>query len=522
MASKRAVSDQQAIDQRLGGVLDAEGIDNPDTIIGWERIALGQLLLSDDAESLLDRLRPEEFLTVPHEHIYATLMAHADKRIDQLATLRDLMGVRQVTAVMDPASYLTSCQQKAALAVGDYSWYASRIKEAAELRNAHKTVERAQQALKSRNMDTVRRVFEEGAAGAGDVTDNGPAVRLTSANSFTMKGTKWLQKGRIPAGMMTILAGREGIGKSTVSLDIAAHITRGTLEGRYYGKPQNVILCATEDSWEHTIIPRLRAVGADLSRVFHIAVQDETGGFRAITAPGDIRAIEKAIQQSQPALMLIDPIMAVIDGKIDTHVQQQVQQGLEPLTKMCERTMMAALGLIHVNKSTTTDALNSVMGSKAFTSLPRSVLYCIADPGEDGQFLLTHEKCNVGPKQNSLTYRLSSVRLDLDPSEVDDGDEAFITTSRVVWGGEDERKAGDVLAEAAADKSHGRLRKDIKDYLDGQKGCVSAADIVAELEDLDVTRANIDQTLKRMVKAGEASKPMRGYYQSAKLSPVQS
>jgi hypothetical protein len=522
MASKRAVADQQAVDQRLGGVLDTEGIDNPDTVIGWERIALGLLLLSDDAESLLDRLRPEEFLTVPHEHIYATLMAHADKRIDQLAALRDLMDVRQVTAVVDPASYLTSCQQKAAHAVGDYAFHAARIKDAAEWRNAQRMIERAQQALKSRNMDTVRRVFEEGATSGSAITDNGPAVRLKSASSFTMKGVKWLQQGRIPAGMMTILAGREGIGKSTVSLDIAAKITQGTLEGRYFGKPRNVILCATEDSWEHTIIPRLRAVGADLDRVFHIAVQDENGGFRAISAPGDIRAIEEAIQQSEPALMLIDPIMAVIDGKIDTHVQAQVQQGLEPLTKMCERTMMAALGLIHVNKSTTTDALNSVMGSKAFTSLPRSVLYCIADPGDDGQFLFTHEKCNVGPKQNSLTYRLSSVRIDLDPSEVDEGDEPFITTSRVIWGGEDERKASDVLAEANADKSHGKLRKEIKDYLDSQAGCVSALEIVGEFEDIDVTRANIDQTLKRMVKAGEANKPMRGYYQSAKQTPVKS
>lgn len=520
MTSKRAVSDRQAIDQRLGGVLDTEGIDNPDTVIGWERIAIGQLLLSDDAESLLGHLQPEEFLTVAHEHIYAMLMAHADRRIDQLAALRDLMDVRQVTGAVDPASYLTSCQQKAALAVGDYRWFAVRIKEAAELRSAHRTIERAQQALKSRNMDTVRRVFEEGASSSGEMRVSGPAVRLTSASSFAMKGVKWLMKGRIPAGMLTILAGREGIGKSTVSLDIAAHITRGTLPGRYFGRPQNVILCATEDSWEHTIIPRLKAVGADLDRVFHIAVQDENGGFRAIAAPGDIRAIEKAIQQANPALMLIDPVMAIMDGRIDTHVQAQVQQGLEPLTKMCERTMMAALGLIHVNKSTTTDALNSVMGSKAFTSLPRSVLYCIADPGEDGQFLFTHEKCNVGPKLTSITYRLSSVRLDLDPAEVDDGDEPYITTSRVVWGDEDERKATDVLAEANADKSHGRLRKDIKDYLDAQKGCVSAADIVAELEDVDVTRANIDQTLKRMVKAGEATKPMRGFYQSAKLTPV--
>jgi hypothetical protein len=517
MPARRTNEIVTAVDQRLSGVLDTEGLDDPETVQAWERVALGKLMLADNASDLIGQLRPEDFQSVPHEYIYAAIQAHADKTVDQLGVLGELVTERRVTAVLDPASYLSNCRVKASMAVGDYDWYAARIRQAAELRNAYKTVERAQQALKAKNMDAMRRVFEEAAGSLPDLGGN--AVRLTSAASFSMKGVKWLWKGRIPAGMMTILAGREGIGKSTVSLDIAARLTRGTLEGRYFGRPQNVILCATEDSWEHTIIPRLMAVGADMNRVFHIAIQDEGGGYRAITAPGDIRAIEKAIRELQPALMLIDPIMAIIDGRIDTHVQQQVQQGLEPLTTLCAKAMMSVVGLIHVNKSTTTDALNSVMGSKAFTSLPRSVLYCIADPSADDGYLMTHEKCNVGPKAASLTYRLDSVQIGLPAEEVDDGDDPFIYTSRVLWGAEDDRKAGDVLAEAAADRSHGSLRKDLKAYLDSRTGAVSAADLVAEFEDVDATRANIDQTLKRMVKAGEATKPMRGYYQSAKLSP---
>ncbi len=505
-------------DQRFPVLLDTEGIDDYDTVLSWERIAIGKLLLSEDAESLISRLKPDDFQTVPHEYVYATIQAHADKTVDQLAVLGDLAAERRVLAAFDPASYLSSCRAVAMTAVGDFGWYATRIQQAASLRKGKALVERAEQALKTRNMAAFQRIFEEASAQLPDA-DDGKGVRLTSASSFTMRGVKWLYRGRIPAGMMTLLAGREGIGKSTVSLDIVARVTRGTLEGRYLGRPQNVILCATEDSWEHTIVPRLRAVGADLDRVFHIAVQDENGGVRAISAPGDIRAIERAIKQTSPALMVIDPIMAVIDGKIDTHVQQQVQQGLEPLVNMCGRAMMAVVGLIHVNKSGTTDALNSVMGSKAFTSLPRSVLYCIADPAEDGAYLLTHEKCNVGPRSKSLVYRLASVRIDLPPGEVEEGDDPFITTSRVVWGDEDDRKASDVLAEAAADKSHGQLRRDIKHFLDAQTGAVSAADVVAEFEDVNTTRANIDQTLKRMVAAGEAAKPMRGYYQSAKLAP---
>ena len=508
------------VDDRFAGVLDTDGIDDPDTVVGWERIALGKFLIADDAEDLVDRLRPEEFLSVPHEHIFAVLQAHADKKPSerQLPALKDLLSVRQVTAVYDPASYLSSCQAKASMAVGDFGWYAERIRQASEWRTAQTMVEKAQQALKSRNMQTLRRILEEASRGVSEAPNEAAGVRLRSASSFAMKGTRWLMKGRIPAGMMTLLAGREGIGKSTVSLDIAARVTRGTLEGRYFGRPQNVVLCATEDSWEHTIIPRLKAVNADLDRVFHIAVQDETGGWRAINAPGDIRAIEKVIKQTQPALLVIDPLMSVIDGRIDTHNQKQVQQGLEPLIAMCGRASMAVLGLIHVNKSNSMDALNSIMGSKAFASLPRSVLFCIADPTEEGAFLFTHEKCNVGPKEASVVYRLASVQFDLDPAELDEGDEPFIFTSRVVWGEQDERKAGDILAEQAAGRSLGDLRKSLREYIDGRSGVVTAAELIAEFEDVDVTRANIDQTLKRMVTKGEVNKPSRGFYQSTKLA----
>jgi hypothetical protein len=485
-----------------------------------EQVVLGILLNHHgDIANLAGQLPESLFADPTHRSIRAVLVdtPAPDPVARGMEVVKASIGNRTFTARGDVAEYV---RRLMSVGKGDFGYHARQLREAAAKRDVLEKLTRLQDAVA---VDDWTRVAVDLESALTTVTDTRPEagnlVRLTAAASFTIKGVKWLWKGRIPAGMMTILAGREGIGKSTVSLDIAARLTRGTLEGRYGGRPQNVILCATEDSWEHTIAPRLMAVGADMSRVFHIAIQDENGGYRAITAPGDIAAIEKAIRELQPALMLIDPIMAIIDGRIDTHVQQQVQQGLEPLVKLCERAMMAVVGLIHVNKSTTTDALNSVMGSKAFTSLPRSVLYCIADPSSDDGYLMTHEKCNVGPKVASLTYRLDSVRIDLPPDEVDDGDDPYIFTSRVIWGEEDERKAGDVLAEAAAERSHGSLRKDIKAYLDGKSGVVAAADIVAEFEDVDVTRANIDQTLKRMVKAGEASKPLRGFYQSARSTP---
>lgn len=348
----------------------------------------------------------------------------------------------------------------------------------------------------------------------GISVEAGPRVLLTKASDIRMKGTRWVYRGRIPHGMVTLLAGREGIGKSTVSLDVAARLTRGTLPGRYEGKPQNAVVCATEDSWSHTIVPRLMSVSADMDRVFHIAVEDENGNVRGIVAPQDIQRMEQAFREVRPALMLIDPLMAVIDGKIDTHKQAEVQQALEPLVKMCERIGMAVLALIHVNKSATTDPLTSIMGSKAFATLPRSVLYCLEE--DEGRFMFCHVKCNVGPKMPSIGYRLQSVRFELPADEVEDGDDPFIESSRVLWGDEDPRSATELLEERAKRSNLGECAMAVLDLIDNEVGAITSLQIRDKLGQYDGKA--IENALSRLTKAERITRIQRGTYQSLAIT----
>jgi hypothetical protein len=486
-----------------------------------EQVILGILLnTADDITSMLEELPEVAFADYTHRAVYRVLASkpHLDCVAKGIAVVQAGIGNRVFAARGDVTEYV---RRLMSIGKGDFGYHARLVREGAVKREVIEGLVRLQSAVALDDWSRVTTELESALTTVSTTAvENGDRVRLRSADGFTMKGTKWLYKGRIPAGMMTILAGREGIGKSTVSLDLVARITKGTLEGRYSGRPQNVILCATEDSWEHTIIPRLRAVGADLTRVFHICVQDEMGRSRPISAPGDTAAIERAIKQHNPVLMVIDPLMAVVDGKVNTNNQQQVQQALEPIVQVCGRTMMSLLALIHVNKSNSVDALNGIMGSKAFTSLPRSVLYCIADPEDDGNFLLTHEKCNVSRKAPSLTYRISSVRFDLPPEQVEEGDEPFIESSRVVWGVEDDRTAADVLAEGTPTRAKGELRAGLLDYINGQNGAVPVQDLYPRFADGElVKKATVDVTLGRMVKKGEVDRVNQGVYQSARLRP---
>ena len=82
---------------------------------------------------------------------------------------------------------------------------------------------------------------------------------VTRASAIKSKRVKWLEEGRLALGTLALLAGREGLGKSTLAYERSARITRGELEGEFHGQPKGVLVCATEDSWEHTIVPRLMA-----------------------------------------------------------------------------------------------------------------------------------------------------------------------------------------------------------------------------------------------------------------------
>ena len=82
----------------------------------------------------------------------------------------------------------------------------------------------------------------------------GRRARVTWACDIRIRPVVWAwtdnDEGRIPAGSLSIAAGREGTGKSSFGTWLAARITRGTLPGNLYGTLRRVLYVAVEDSWE--------------------------------------------------------------------------------------------------------------------------------------------------------------------------------------------------------------------------------------------------------------------------------
>ena len=299
-------------------------------------------------------------------------------------------------------------------------------------------------------------------------------IELTSADSIKPRPVFWLWKNRLALGTLGLLAGREGVGKSTLGYWIAARITQGELFGHFQNTPRAVLVCATEDSWEHTIVPRLMAAGADLRLVYRVEVITSDNFTVDLSLPQDLAGVEKSAKEVGAALMLLDPLVSRL-GDLDTHKDSEVRQALEPLVAIANRANMAVLGIIHHNKSGSSDPLQVIMASRAFTAVARSVHTVVPDPDDDTETrkLFGTPKNNLGRGDlPTLSFTIASHAIDTD--------EGTAWTGRLEWGEEQAASIHDALrrtADSHEDRSATTEAGEwLSDYVELNGGRVLSAD----------------------------------------------
>jgi hypothetical protein len=326
---------------------------------------------------------------------------------------------------------------------------------------------------------------------------SGRIVRLTAASGIRPRRVTWFWEDRIPAAEITLTPGVGGIGKSTFHAWIVAETTRGTLPGRYLGDPKAAIICASEDSWERTIVPRLMAAGADLGRVFRVEViaAEESVGLQL---PADIEALATQIKSYDVALVSLDPLMSLISGTIDTHKDAEVRRALEPLSRLADSTGCSILGNAHFNKGQGTDPMMRLTGSAAFGQVVRSVLAFARDP-EDGACVITQAKNNLGRLDlPSLSYRIESVEVDTDDGPTSVG--------RLFLSGESQKSVQDILADQGRSEglsARGEAERFLRELL--KDGPMPAKDAQAQAENAGFATKTIRTARERICEVHKGS-----------------
>ena len=255
---------------------------------------------------------------------------------------------------------------------------------------------------------------------------------LIRASAIEMENAEYGWDPLVPLGSVTVAAGLGGLGKSHVMTWVAARATRGQLPGDLRGIPVGVVIATAEDALAYTMVPRLTAAGADLDRVSFVNV--DTG----FTVPDDLPALEAAMS-SDVRIVVLDPVIAFIPTRLDSHKDQHARAALAPLAALAERHKAAVLCVMHLNKSTEGSALFlRVSSSVGFLNAARSAILIAEDPDDETVRVLAHGKANLSEPGESLRFRIEA-------EDVERSDGAIVKTSRIAWLGSSKHSTADLL-----------------------------------------------------------------------------
>lgn len=254
---------------------------------------------------------------------------------------------------------------------------------------------------------------------AGDPT-------LIFADSVVTSPIRWLWRGRIPLGRITIACGRPGCGKSFMTTDFAARVSTGTPwpDGELCDIGSALIISA-EDDPEDTICPRLDSHMADRSKIAllnTVAWSDGTKQFERMFSLADVNSLDIALQRLPACrLVVIDPIGSFLGNGIDSHRDNDVRGVLAPIATIAKKRDVAVLMIAHTRKSLSQFADDGVLGSRAFTGIARMVWHLSENKDKKDQLLLLPGKNNLSKRNGGLSFEISGepARLVWDAAPVD-------------------------------------------------------------------------------------------------------
>jgi len=262
-------------------------------------------------------------------------------------------------------------------------------------------------------------------------------VDVRRADELTVERIDWLWRHYVARGKLHLIVGPPGVNKTTLWTALVATLSGA---GRWPDGTQaplgSSLIWSGEDGITDTLLPRLIAHGADLSRVhFVAAVNDGVNGRRPFDPSVDMdHLLLHASRIRGLALIVVDPVVLTVRG--DSHKDGEVRRGLQPIVALAERTKAAALGIAHFTKNSAgRNPVDRVAGSLAFGAAARIVLAVGRIPDDQGGGrMLVRAKSNIGPDGGGFRFAVS-------PIEVAGGE-----TIRLEWGASLQGTAHDLLS----------------------------------------------------------------------------
>ena len=238
----------------------------------------------------------------------------------------------------------------------------------------------------------------------------------------TTDSVSWLWKPYLAFGAVSILDGDPGVGKSLLTVDLAARLSVGASMPDGSEAPVNpvskkkctsTIFINAEDSVRHTILPRLLTAGGLQNRAaFAAGIGEGNGQMRRLYFPQDMHYLRSLMRDVngmslRGSFIPLDPMMALF-SKIST-ADQNIRRATDPLVRFAADTQCCVLLVRHLNKTGGGKSMYRGGGSIGILGACRTGLLIGTHPDDPERRVLTMTKSNIGPLAPSLGFRVSVI-----------------------------------------------------------------------------------------------------------------
>jgi RecA/RadA recombinase len=231
-------------------------------------------------------------------------------------------------------------------------------------------------------------------------------AKLVKLSTLKPRPISWLLPGRVPFGAITLLAGRQGEGKSQFSIRLAADLSREGVPSIFIGD---------EDGAEDTVLPRLLAAGGTSELVSMFDMERDA----MAQLPTDVPLLREKVLDTGAALVVVDPVQAHLAAEINPNADASLRQATRPLGRMAQELGIAVVMITHLRKSNDGGVLDRVGGSGGLVGACRSVLFFghvknTTSWTEMDVRYICHVKANGAQKARTLQCRIQGETVKID------------------------------------------------------------------------------------------------------------
>jgi len=231
-------------------------------------------------------------------------------------------------------------------------------------------------------------------------------VRLSTVEA---RDVNWLWNPFLPLGMLSMISGDPGSGKSYIAQNIAAEGSRGRLRDGRIVEPFSTLYLTVENPEHEVMRPRFDLLGGDPSKFYLLkgtSVTVEEEQTKGSVTLADVHILGMAIKETGARLVVIDPLQSFLGSGIDLHRSNETRPVLDGLGKLAEEHGCSILILRHLAKTGGGKAIHRGLGSIDLTGAVRSEMLAGGLPDDPESRALIHIKSNVGPMGRALGYAI--------------------------------------------------------------------------------------------------------------------